>query len=382
MSSTLFASYSFENYQLLGEAPSSKNDAKFTECFADLVDFLYITIGAGFTKPGSDFSDYWRDFFLYTSHYADVYGVERQLNSARYSVISTYLKCQTTRFKQVKSQYYSLEAELYFVRHFISTDPLSEGFPDVITVDEKRKQFQQDFFAYMKSKSPDTDDEDTQIAVFGGYFDRFMAKYKNKVNEYRDNSNSSDPAWGRLKEKWENLMKTIKGFGSSVEGLGGDASDLGKALVPNTETISWNSLMSRLDACAETSSESYCASDAVKYLQTHDALKEAKDKLKSIFESKRKNSVSFDEVQFAVDTSNQPSTDIMSEAEMLNRYEVLYGTIGTSGLKQMMQSTDTLLATLKDGRGEGPFGPKIPGSLKPLAKIAECANNVEDKECK
>lgn len=382
MSSTLFAAERYENLKVFGPAYStSTKDPRFTECFAGLVDFLYVSIGSGFTKPGSDFVDYWRDFTLYTSHYADVYGIERQLNASRYAVISTFLKCQTERFSQVTSRYYALEAELYFVRHFIDTFP--DGFPDRITADEKRREFQQEFIGYMISKTPDAADKNKQLALFGGYFDQFMAKYKNKVVEYRDNSTSSDPAWGQLKQKWEGLMRTFSDFGSSVEGLGGDAADLGEALVPSSPGSLITSLFSRVDACAEVgSADSYCVSDAIKYLNEHDVVKEAEQKRDALLNAKRTNSVTFGEVQIAVDEANQqPPEDLLSESQMLKKYEVLYGAVNSDGITQMITATDTLLATLTKGRGASAAGPKIPGSLEPLTKISQCADDIEDKQC-
>ncbi len=382
MSGTLLAAERYENFKMFGPADSGTGkDPRFTECFAGLVDFLYVSIGSGFTKPGSDFVDYWHDFLLYQPHYADVYGVVRQLNAARYSVISTFLRCQPERFKQVTSRYYVLEAELYFVRHFINT--WADGFPERIIADENRKEFRQEFVQYMISKTPDAADKNEQLAKFGGYFDSFMAKYKNKVKEYGESKNSSDPAWGQIKEKWENLKNTFSDLGSSVKGLGGDAADLGEALVPSSPGSLISSIFSRVDACAQVGSDdSYCVSDAIKYLNEHDVVAEAEQKRDALLNAKRVNSVTFGEVHAAVDAANQPTPeDLLSESEMLKKYEVLYGSVGSNGIAEMIQNTDTLLATLTNGRGPGPFGPKISGSLKPLEKISECADDIEDKQC-
>lgn len=356
----------FENYQIFGTLPQNDKGRQLQDCLAGLDDFLYATIGNTFSQFGNDFTDYWRDFALSASHYADVYGVQRQLNKARYAVIGAFLRCDVSRAKQVTKQYYRLEGELFFVRHFIDT--VFDDFPDTITLDAERRQFAQEVVEYLTAKSPTPEDNNQQLALYSGYFDLYVAKYRDKVQQYKEDRNESDPAWSQLKQKWEALMATFKSFGSEVGALGGDVSQLGEAVVPDFDKDSSKlfsliaSIASRFDACIEIDGERSCVSD--------------EKKIKDMLTTSSSHPKSFGDVLFAVDVQKRDEDEDISETDMLTRYEILYGRVGGSGIKALIERVDTFTDLITIGNGN-----TITGSFKALDKIYQCVDNVEDKQC-
>lgn len=374
-----------QNEPFFGSQSELSKGRNVTTCTAGLRQFMSSAVGF------EDLSDYWRDLFLTPMHYADVAAIENHLNRTRYAVVSTFLRCDLEALSGLLPQYYKLEAELYYVRHYVDT---SLGYLHILTENKlERKKFSEDMIDYMLvRKNSQKIEED--MALFGGYFDVFEAKYRQRAKQYM--SFGKDPIYEELLAKFGELIDTLKSFrelGGAVAGLGGDIKDAAAdaaTSIKNTAVSVYESptnalknfaleALSRFRSCPDTDSPEDCP-DAGLYKAAGDiadALKPNPGKKKS-----------FEEAMVAISSQKRERVKLLDKAEMLARYEVLYGQVNGDGITEVLKTIDRLNTVL--GKGQQPDKKakepeeqiKIPGSLDPLGKMQQCAQLVLDRECK
>jgi len=368
-----------DNVQVFGESSPALEENKdrqlFASCLAGWRDFLSAS------TPQTDVSDYFRDFFLWPSHYADVAAIQNQLNKSRYAVMAAFFRCDLERLKVVTEAYYRLEAELYFVRHYVQTD--GDNLHVLTENAAERQKFQKEMIDYfiVRKESPDPEKD---RALFSGYFDLFAAKYGAKARTY--GSFGNDPAYSQLVEKFNDLLDTLKSFSEPYEqlkALGNEAivepaQAIGRAAAAAYDSPAGalidlgKAIAQRFDACVETDDNRYCLSDI------GSSADRADEDPFSFLGAPR----TFTQVMISVRKKSVQRTDDVSKADMLKRYELLYGQLGGGGTRATLDRLDTLNAILGDGAPAKPGSAAIKGSLKPLQDIATCADNIVDKQCK
>ena len=362
------ASLAQENLQIFGSEPSGHEQSEGRDLTACLQGWRqFIAAGIGY----EDFSDYWRDFFLWPSHYADVAAVQDQLNKARYALMAAFLRCDLNRLKSVTDAYYRLEAELYFVRHYVDTDG---GFLSVLTeTPGKRKKFADEMLAYMILAKPAASQEETRT-LYGNYFDLFEAKYKERAKQYA--SFGDDPVYQQLGAKFDEFLATIRSFekmGDEIVALTNEAiiepaQAVGKAVV-NAYNHPLKSLgeaasavAKRFDACAQTPDNRYCVTGESRTGSDYD------DIFGGPFGTSGK--ITYDEARKAKSKRDAQLSEDLDRADMAARYELLYGQINGDGVHSIIEKMDSLLFTLEQG------------SLPKLDRIEQCASTVQGNVCK
>lgn len=374
-----------ENPQIFGSEPAAHETSEGRNIASCLKGWRqFVAAGVGF----QDFSDYWRDFFLWPSHYADVANVQNQLNRARYAVMAAFLRCDLPRLTSVTEAYYRLEAELYFVRHFVDTDG---GYLKVLTESPgSRDKFADEMVDYMILLKP-AEDEARERAIYSGYFDLFSARYASRARTYA--SFGEDPVFEELGAKFDELIEAFKSFkdlGSEMKQLGNEAivepaTAVGKATAAffkapaKSIVAATQAIAKRFDACASTPDNRYCLQGESR----------TESNFSDPFDTKGGTKPkTFDEVMFAVRQGEVQKTEDTDKAEMRARYEMLYGQVTGGGMKELISGMDDLLAVLGEGREAVP--PRggtggiegISGSLEPLAKIQECVQSVKNNVCR
>lgn len=392
-----------ENIQFFGSEPLASEQDKgrnLLECLKGWRQFLSAFIGY------EGFLDYWRDIFIlswkWPMYFADINNVELQLNKSRYAVMSAFLRCDTNRLKSVTQAYYKLEAELYFLRHFVD---VSGGFLNFKTESRgNRNQFRDemlDYFTLRKaSENPDQDK-----ALFIGYFNEFEGKYRERANQY--SSYGDDPIYSDISSKFDDLIKTFKDFGKESAALAGDinaarkeAQEAGKrglnALAHPINTLGAlaEEAYKRFQICPATDLGECKTIDEVLKKGLEEGIEGAKlfGKLSltlvggiltapvtitTITVEKVVDALSGsgikatpDEVQQILSEVNEVSEAQAEQADMMARYELLYGQVAGDGVIELTNRMDILLEIL---------GPE--GSQLPLEKIAKCADYVQNAVC-
>ncbi|MBI5413838.1 hypothetical protein HZA42_05860 [Candidatus Peregrinibacteria bacterium] len=358
-------------------------------CAAGLTRFLS-PVGSVF----SDAADYWRDFSLLPSHYADVMNVENQMNKARYAAIAVFSRCDLKKIQSSVDTFYKLAAELYFVRHYVDE---SGGYLHMLlkNPDEERDLLDK-MIGHISDMDPNLTEEGKR-AVFEGYFAEFKTKYKDRAERYA--KNGDDPATNDLTAKFAELLETLGGFrkmGSEISSLGEDVANEASAAagsVAKSAKNLWNSpgkaikeaaldTLNRFVACPQADNAVDCANSAKD---------KAKDALNDVFGSKsgiKKPGRTYEDIMNAIDNAEAESKELEEESDIMARYELLYGQVNGDGVSALASRLDKLNAILGQGRGKDdnsrdPLKAKpVPGSLGPMKKVDRCAAIVLGNECK
>lgn len=339
----------------------------------------------------SDSADYWRDFFLWPSHYADVMNVENQMNKARYAVIAAFSRCDLEKIKSLTDAFYKLTAELYFVRHYVDE---SGGYLNILT---KTPDDERDLLDKMIGHISDIDPnltEEGNRAMFEGYFAQFKSKYKERAEKYA--GNSDDPVTKDLTAKFAELLDTLGGFkkmGSEISALGEDvaneASAAAQSVTKSAKEV-WNSpgkaigeatrdTLNRFVTCPEADNAADCYNGA-------------KDALSlDVFGSNsgiKKPGRTYEDIMSAIDNAEIASVELEEQSDVMARYELLYGQVNGSGILALTGRLDKLNAILGKGRGadlksDDPLKAKpVDGSLGAMKNVNKCAAIVLGNECK
>ncbi|MBI4994295.1 hypothetical protein HZC21_01465 [Candidatus Peregrinibacteria bacterium] len=361
--------YKKENVKVFGSEPmagETDEGRNLLTCFEHWRDFL--AAGIGF----EDFSDYWRDFFLWPSHFADVMNVQNQLNKARYSVMAAFLRCDLDKLKSVTEAYYRLEAELYFVRHFVDT---SGGFLRVLTESEgQRDRFAEEMLDYMILLKP-AENKDKERALYKGYFDLFAAKYAGRAKQYK--SFEDDEIYAELYAKFLEFQSAINDFeklGSEMEELGKEAIIEPAKAIGKAATAFYNnplkalkeagkSILNRFDACVATKDNRRCATGKSRVGAPENVFGDTPGFTKT---SEKKT---FDQVMSGIKQQEQKKTEDIDEAQMLARYEMLYGQASGDGMKALADKMQEMIDIL--GK-----------SSSPLNELENCADHVSGEVCR
>ncbi|MEK9132699.1 MAG: hypothetical protein AAB606_03275 [Patescibacteria group bacterium] len=371
-----------ENLQFFGSEPAAGETDKgrsLANCLSGLGQFLSAMIGY------EDFTDYWRDFYIgfrWPMYYADIANVESQVNKARYGVVAAFLRCDLNRLKSVTNAYYRLEGELYFVRHFIDA---SGGFVrNRADATNDKNNFMNEMMDYFTLRVPSSN-PDQDRALYSGYFDMFASKYRARAAQYA--SYGADPVWSELSAKFEQLLDTFKGFqklGSELGQLGKEVGqipvDIGSSLKKAAVDFYNNPDKSVTEALLNiTSRFKICPSPG-----SPDDCRTLGNGMFGVFELDTGEKKTFEQVQTEIDTHNLQIAERDDKADMLQKYEVLYGQAGGSGSEAVVSKMDKLLAILGVGRpANAASGEKaVPGSLQPLELLGKCAYHVQNNMCK
>lgn len=396
-----------ENIQFFGSEPlASEQDEgrNLLACLKGWRQFLSAFIGY------EGFVDYWRDIFIlswkWPMYFADINNTELQLNKSRYAVMSAFLRCDTDRLGSVTQAYYKLEAELYFLRHFID---VSGGFLNFKTDSRgNRDLFRDEMIKYFKLRKA-SENPDQDKALFIGYFNEFEGKYRERANQY--SGYGDDPIYNDISSKFDGLMQTFKDFGNESAALAGDVKAASKeALAAGKRGL--NALAHPINTLGDIAVNVYRRFQVCPATGHPDECKTigevAKDALKEGIEGAKlfgKLSLTLvggvvatpvtigvvtvekvadlisgsgikatpDEVQQILAEVKEVSESQAELADMTARYELLYGQVAGDGVIELTNRMDKLLEIL---------GPKDPlGSLKPLEKIAKCADFVQNAVC-
>lgn len=395
-----------EVYGVEGAAGEKDQGRSFLECLKGWRQFIAATSPF---DPGN-FDEYIKEIFYVSwrspAHFADIVNVEEQVNRARYAVMAAFLRCDLDRLKSVTEAYYRLEAELYYVRHAVDT---SGGYV------QKREDFANELADYLIVLKAAADPE-KERAIYSGYFDLFKSKYAERVKIYADSSN--DPIFAELGAKWNELMETFKSFktmGSEMANLG---KDVGEAVVEGASAVggtlaapfenpgkALKDLASNLDQrfkiCPThlhpdeciTFTEALITGGSIAGKTAYEvgviikniavgAAKTAvgtgkavKDKVVELFSSAAKSGAKItpqDVQKVADEVAAVVGKENVDKADMLLRYELLYGQVGGEGVLALMDRMDTLLGIL---------GPDAEGSLQPLKTADRCAERVKNRVC-
>jgi len=176
-----------------------------------------VTIWNQFMDP-MDFFEYWNDitvrYFRNFCYYEDIYSLIKRIDKARTQIRKAFYDCAMT--EGLKITYYELEAELYFLRHYVD-----ENDYYIKPIDEDWYKFTSGIYG----------ERDNRVKLFN----KFHARYTNRLETYKE---CKDPGIENMIATYNSDMDYLKQTVANFKkGISQKASRLAK-----TASSLWNSI--------------------------------------------------------------------------------------------------------------------------------------------
>lgn len=325
-----------------------------------------ITIWNQFIDP-ADFSEYWKDITVrYWENiclYEDIYSLVKRTDGAAEQLRKAFYVCGD--IERPKKTYYSLETELYFIRHYVdfikakdvSGNELAQYF--LRPIDDDWFDFTEEYYS-----------QNEQLAVFT----KFSKKYANKLETY---TNCTDPGIEnfvkRVKEDIEYLKNTVKDAGESIKKsakkLGESSSGLWDSVssgeyFTNMVDVRINGLPCPIIDYATEKDPEKKAEKAEACLTGINAIAGALEDAVSFG-----SGVTFEQLGVAAEQVRAKALRLNTDADAMAEYEYLYLEGSDDMTKQMAERLDALKNILSNTT---PY----------LNQTIRCAGDVPDSQCK
>ncbi len=337
-------------------------------CSRDFGNFL----ANGIDFDGEGFTDYWNDILVvYNNNYcqfSDIDSLLNRIDKARKQIRQAFYVCDATNADKIKAQYYEMSAELYYLRHFVNTSPSPN--PKDSQAEKEQKV----------ALNPDVKGAFISRFVNAGYFDnatantlynKFKAKYENKLEAYR---NCSDPNLDALRLKIADLQNTFK----VIENLGKKFAErskkrwtaMEKRIAANPGLLTALSADSAGDFFGRIVGAQVNGAPVQEATIWEDISGTAKENAPFYYgDTKTYPPVINQQLLYGDITKVQKrSANYGSEQGYVAAYDLKYRQIRDSGLDQMIVSLNELQTIVKDTYG-------------PLDKIRVCTANIVSKQC-
>lgn len=303
-----------------------------------LIDFqTFISSHLSFT----DFASAWSDILvLYpqnTCYFNDISGIKNQLRNVQKQIRAGFYACNAASTLALQDQYNKLEAELFYLRHFIDVSQSKvTKIPDNKVYEELRQEFVIDKQYY--------DD-----AMLKTIFDSFKSKYEARIeNTY---AKCKDQTLEGLKKKWNSLAENFKKMAESQE----------KAVTAEWQKAVNNppkKTQAQLGGVIDTRVNN------VQPPRTPDQiLTQLTAESPSGFEP------TLDVLQLAVYQEIETFNTNYETANIMGEYEALYKKSGDTLGKDFEQKIIELNKIIKE-------------TFKPLEELTKCSKKVGEKQCK
>lgn len=286
------------------------------------------------------FEEYWKDILVrYNANlclYNDIDNLLKRINKAREQVRLAFYSCDI-KADTLKKNYYTLEAELYFLRKYtdVKNDQIIFTNPQIV------KDEMQDYFVLNKGFF--TADE------VGKLYQQFQAKYKAREQTY---TQCEDPTWGNLIAKWNELNATIKGSAKEFTTTVEKHYDT-MAKVPMFWEGGFSNFLSKhLDA-------------RINGIEPKMALQ---DILTELDKNLPSSGFTFQQLNDAKSAEDKRYSDQFTYAEELTQYEVLYKEGSADVIALLLSRLDHLQDILRQ-------------SFTPINQIYQCTSGIVNKSC-
>lgn len=331
----------------------------------------FITNGLDF--DGEGFIDYWRDMLvIYNTNYCqytDIDSLHNRIDKARKQIREAFYACDNDTADRVTGEYYQMSAELYYLRHFVST----KESPNPKASDKEKDQNVQlnasihDMFINMFVKKLKYFNTDQAEIIFI----QLKQKYESKLANYK---NCSDPNIGMLKEKTVSLINTIETI-----------KMLGKRFVESTQAR-WNAMEKRIAANPGFLAAPYHTSLGDVFTRFVGVRVNGEAPLESTIWEQISNTAKENApftygktkplpaaINFSVisnDLSTISARDQQNDMDIqyVSQYDLKYRQVGGSGLDKLKTNLITLQQTIED-------------TFKPMDQVRVCAAYIIGKQC-
>jgi hypothetical protein len=286
----------------------------------------------------TEFTETWKDVFVRypknTCYYADIANIAKQLETQRQNLRKAFYSCGSG-IENLKKTYYELEAEIIYLRNFISIS--QSGIKAM--ADDRVKEKLIEYF--VDDKQIYTGEEMTLL------FDKFKQKYKDKVT--KTYNECKDASIQMLIKKWDQLVKTIKSFGSNLEKL---SEDFDKAI--NTPVERTGDFITSFLDIRESQLPARETPTQILTQLTEDAGGSAP---------------TLEALQMTIQTKDEAYAQKAAEVSIAARYDALYKNGGDSMALDFVAKLKDLNTIIKD-------------TYKPIESLSGCTKKTTERQCK
>lgn len=165
----------------------------------------------------------------------DVIALVKQQDKVRKAIRDAFLTCNTDKIPRLKKRYYSLTAEIYYVRHVVDGGlvlSLPFAILDTRFTDAVRKS---DAKLYEEMKTHYVSEEVISSSDFDGIFRTVQNKYKQRIPTYINSCQQGN--WQDVANKWNEFVSDWGGTKGALEKAGKNISARAAALEKEVETM-------------------------------------------------------------------------------------------------------------------------------------------------
>ncbi|MFC1655882.1 hypothetical protein ACFL3C_03370 [Patescibacteria group bacterium] len=315
---------------------NAQNTGKELFCQRDWASFISSVISY------DSFSEYWKDmFYRYNKnicYYTDIDNILQQVEKAQEQIRNAFYTCDAARATQLKTRYYELEAELFFLRNFVDISKSEiKTVPDKKIHEALRGNF-------VIGKSYFTEERSTEL------FEQFKQKYGKRVaTTYKE---CSDPGLEALTKKFKDLKKSFQNMASGKTGT--SLKDYWNKSLNTPVKRTGNFLGGVLDARINGLPPKEAVDNIYKEVQ------------KSLPPD---TPPTLNAVQNAIAKEEDDYAAKLEKASLLAEYEALY----KNGTDSMAKDFEAKLKQLDS---------IIKGTYPAFNSLIECSKKAKDKQCK
>ncbi len=323
-----------------------------------------IAIWNQFMDP-RDFGEYWKDitvrYWNNICNYEDIYSLLKRIDKAREQLRKAFYNCTST--ERIKTTYYRLESELYFIRNYVDYQKEQDNKGNTVTkyfirqMDESWTDFTSSYLGKRSEK----------IALYN----EFYTQYLNRLDTYNNCKDATiEDLIFKLQEDYMYLKDTVKAAGKSIsqkaDRLAGTASSLWDSVASGNYFK--NMLQVNLNGmpCPVLAYVTEKDPEKKKELGTECAMG-----LEPIMISIMKNTpgLTFSKLQQTVAKIAQQSNELTDDTTTIARFKYMYFYSSDDMTKELIKRLDSLNNIIS--KQTPPY----------LNQTIQCVKSIKDAQC-
>ena len=287
-------------------------------------------------------------------HSNDISALIHQRDKVRSQIRDAFLSCNTQKLPDMKKRYYSLNAEVYYVRHVVDGGVVATLPYDVLNSRDLgifESAYYDEGKLYSEMKEQYVDEEEFTLTDFDILYESLKIKYNDKKNQYIVCDNSS---WDQISEKWQEFMDSAGGTADAWEDLGTVVEGRADKIVQSVSDVSFASYFEGL-------------------VQANINDMDAKAGALELREELQKNLPSYhtptqSDLLGAIGSSDRAFEIELMEKEISARFKVLYLDTGDSTIELFVDELENLNQIIID-------------SYKPMGLVLDCSETMNARQC-
>lgn len=178
----------------------------------------------------------------------DVIALVKQQDKVRKAIRDAFMTCNTSKIPRLKSRYYSLTAEIYYVRHVVDGglilslpfDILDSRFTDAVRKSDTK--------LYQEMKNRYAGETMIKSKDFDGFFSGLQSKYRERIPSYINECHQGN--WQDVANKWKEFVDDWGGTKGALEKAGKNISARAGALAKDVKTMEVAKLLNNEESFA------------------------------------------------------------------------------------------------------------------------------------